>query len=108
VGTVGLLNRTIDSVDVLAGVPDADWYKFSIAKAGGKTDKARIDFLNAEGDLTLQLLDAGGNVLRTSDTAGNFEQVSLNGLLAGEYCLRVLGKGGDISRAYSLSLRAPK
>jgi len=106
-GTSSRLNRTIDVVDVLAGAPGADWYKFSIARTGGTTDKARIDFLNTEGDLTLRLVDAGGSVLKTSDTAGNFEEVSLNDLLAGKYYLQVFGKNGDVSRGYGLSLRTP-
>jgi len=52
-------------------------------------------------------MDSDGNVLKTSDTAGNFEEVSLKDLLADEYYLQVLGKNGDVSRGYNLSLHTP-
>ena len=104
-GTLSRPNLTLDTVDVLAG--DVDWYKFSISKPASVYDSARINFNNTEGDLTLDLFDAIGNVLGTSDTAGYSEQVSLNGLPVGDYYLRILGKNGDISRGYTLSLRTP-
>lgn len=103
-GTRAMAKRTIDTADALA---DVDCYKFTMSGTGGLYDKVRIDFLNTEGDLTLRLLDSGGNVLRTSNTAGNFEQVSLKGLAAGEYWFDVMGKAGDICRNYSISLRTP-
>lgn len=58
-------------------------------------------------DLTLKLLDSGGNVLKTADTANNYEEVGLSGLAAGDYYFEVLGKGGDISRGYAVSLQTP-
>jgi hypothetical protein len=81
-----------------------DYYRFSQVGPGTSADYVRIDFQNAQGNLNLSLLDSGGTLLAYSNSANNFEQLSLAGRPAGTYYVRVYGAGGAINPNYSLTI----
>lgn len=85
---------------------DEDYYKFTTSATGSSGDSASIQFTNAVGDLDMELLDASGNSLGTSDGTANTEQVSLSGLPAGTYYVHVWGYAGA-ANGYTLQIDAP-
>ncbi|PSF34929.1 hypothetical protein C7H19_18145 [Aphanothece hegewaldii CCALA 016] len=70
---------------------DQDWFKVVVKQKTNSNQFARIDFNNDEGNLKLELFDASGTVLATSETTENFEQISLAGRDAGTYYVKVSG-----------------
>jgi hypothetical protein len=90
---------TATTVSSLVMADTADYYKFTTATAGGT---AEIQFKNAQGDLDLALLDTTGKVLVSSNGTTDGEKVSIGGLTAGTYILKVAGKSGAYNPAYSL------
>jgi hypothetical protein len=88
-------------------VGDVDWYKFTILGTAGKSQKVRINFAHAEGDLALGLYRSDGSPIQEADKAGNSESVSLSGLAEGTYYIKVWGNHGDVSRNYKLTLVSP-
>lgn len=86
---------------------EEDWYRFSTRYTGTSTGRARIEFNHAVGDLQLQIYNAAGQVLGTSAGSTDGEAVSLNGLAAGTYFLRVYADGDHTSAAYTLVVDAP-
>ena len=61
--------------------------RFELATPGVPAQFVRIDFEKDEGDLTLQLRDSAGQLLRTSNTELDREQISLDGLSVGIYVI---------------------
>jgi hypothetical protein len=85
-----------------------DWFKFTTTAAGGAGDRVRIDFLDAQGDLDLELYDGSGPLLDASQGSTDDEEVSLGGRPAGTYFVRVFGRAGAINPGgYSLTIQAP-
>jgi|GEM_PF-3069408 len=99
-GTQTRSGRTIDSAD------DVDWYRFTTQRTGTSSQKVRIDFTNAEGDLALALYGSDGALIQQVDTTGNAEEIKLTGLLQGTYYLKVLSNHKDVSRGYKLTILA--
>jgi hypothetical protein len=102
-GRIDPINLTIHAVD---GSSNDDYFRFTTVNAGGSTDFIQIAFAHADGDLNLSLLDSSGSELRTSNSTTNNERISLNGLPAGEYGLRVNGVG-NATNSYVLEGIAP-
>jgi hypothetical protein len=100
----GTVTETTLSID--AG--DVDWFRFTLAATGRSTDKATVTFTHSAGDLDLELYSSNGTtrLLRSAGFTGT-EQVSLSGLVAGNYYLRILGYGGVANPSYTLSITAP-
>lgn len=96
--------RTINNL-VMADA--ADWYRFTTAATGTASNSVAISFLNAQGDLDLELYNTGGQRLRLSTGVGNTETVSLSGLAAGTYVIKVYGFRGATNPNYSLSIKPP-
>ncbi|HVT28105.1 MAG TPA: pre-peptidase C-terminal domain-containing protein [Lacipirellulaceae bacterium] len=96
--------RTINN---LAMVDSADWYRFSTNTTGTSSSSASISFLNSQGNLQLALYNASGRLLRSSQGTGNSESVSLNGLAAGTYYVKVYGNGGATNPNYTLNITPP-
>jgi hypothetical protein len=67
----------------------ADWYQFTLPRAGTWRDAVVIDFRHAAGDLDLMLYDSAGRELFCSQSITDSESISLAGLDAGMYFLRV-------------------
>ncbi|MBL8763926.1 MAG: pre-peptidase C-terminal domain-containing protein [Phycisphaerae bacterium] len=114
---VGLINspnlgpcnpqRIVDGLSVHAANND-DYYRFYMAATGGTGDQVRIDFLNANGNLNLRLLDANGTVLATSSsTTSSSETVSLNGRPKGWYYAQAYGNNGATNRSYTMTVNVP-
>ena len=70
---------------------DEDYFRINLPIGGTRVNFIGIQFSHSEGDLDLQLLDTDGNIVLTSDTVTNEEEISLEGLLAGDYFVRVYG-----------------
>lgn len=87
---------------------DQDWFKFRLTQTGVSGDVAAIGFDDTQGDLDLELYDSQNHLLETSYTTANVEQVSLAGLGAGTYYLRVFGYKGAANSSYSLYINAPQ
>jgi hypothetical protein len=101
---LGGLSSGSKLISGLAMADSADWYKFSVGKKLGASDSASISFQHAQGDLDLVLYKSSGARLKFSNTVANSESVSLNGLAAGTYFIRVYGYLGATNPAYSLSI----
>ncbi|MEY3255704.1 MAG: hypothetical protein RLZZ29_835, partial [Cyanobacteriota bacterium] len=86
---------------------DEDWYKFTIADAGDYTHYAKIEFQHNQGDIDFELYNATGTQLKYSNGVSNSEEISLNGLVAGDYYLRVFGYNNATNPEYSLFVNAP-
>ena len=84
-----------------------EWFKFGTSAAGGVADSVRIDFTSAQGALGLELDDASGTVLYSSSGPTDFQQISLSGLAAGTYYIRVFGIGGATNPDYTLTINGP-
>ncbi len=82
----------------------ADWFRFSTTLTGGSTNKVSIAFQNGQGDLQLQLYNAAGTLIGTSQGTGDGESVSLSGRAAGTYFVRVFGADNP---SYSLTVAPP-
>ncbi|WP_254511221.1 pre-peptidase C-terminal domain-containing protein [Anatilimnocola floriformis] len=97
-------NTTISNLQLR---DSADWFKFTTTATGTTANTATISFQNAQGNLALQLVNANGIVLATSNGSGNTESVSLSGRAAGTYFVRVYSATGATNPNYSLSINAP-
>jgi hypothetical protein len=84
-----------------------DWFRFTTTAAGTAAGSVAIAFQNAQGNLGLELYNAGGQRLRTSNGSGNGEAVSLSGLAAGTYFVRVFGTQGATNPNYTLTVTPP-
>jgi hypothetical protein len=92
------------TISNLVMADSADWYKFTVVNKPGANDTVSINLQDWQGDLDLGLYNAYGTRLRFSGTANNTETVSLSGLSAGTYYIRVYGYLGATNPSYSLSV----
>lgn len=86
---------------------DEDWYSYS---HDGSAATFTLDFRHSWGDLDLALTDENGNVLATSESLSDQEQLSLGtGDSAGTYYLRVYSfpPGASNLRGYTLTKNPP-
>ncbi len=104
--SVSLTNLSIHEGDV-DGDLDGDWFVFTMDRAGSSGDAVSIDFDHGLGDVDMALYADDGSRLRVSQGIGNSETISLNGLSAGDYYVRVYGYAGATNPQYSLNLEAP-
>ena len=81
---------------------DVDYYKFTILEKGSADDSITLSYVVDFGDLDMEILNARGEVVAWSRTAGNEDTVSLKGFEAGEYYIHVYGYN-NIANNYSLS-----
>ncbi|WP_435018073.1 pre-peptidase C-terminal domain-containing protein [Tundrisphaera sp. TA3] len=95
------------TVSNLVMADSADWFSFTTTAAGASDSSVSISFQNGQGDLGLELVDASGQVLAASNTAGNVETVSLAGFGAGTYFVRAFGTGGATNPSYTLTVAPP-
>jgi hypothetical protein len=93
--------RTISNL-VLAD--SADWFRFTTSAAGTAASSVSISFLNSQGNLNLELYNSAGQRQRFSAGTGNGETVSLSGLAAGTYYVRVYGAANP---SYTLDIVPP-
>ncbi|QEH32938.1 hypothetical protein OJF2_14280 [Aquisphaera giovannonii] len=88
---------------------DADWFKFQIIRTGQAPHYAAISFDHADGDLDLALFSSSNTTtpIAVSDGVSDLQSVSLAGLAAGTYYLRVVGYNNATNPHYVLSVDAP-
>lgn len=103
---LGTLTTNV-SLPSLKLLDSADWFRFTTAATGTAANTATISFQNAQGNLALQLVNASGTVLATSNGSGNTESVSLVGRAAGTYYVRVYSATGATNPSYSLQIVNP-
>ncbi|MDD1462567.1 clostripain-related cysteine peptidase, partial [Dolichospermum sp. ST_sed2] len=99
-------SRTLDNLSIHTNA-DQDWFKFTTLRTGQEANKIRIDFSHEQGDLDLILYNQSGQEISRSEGTENFEEVSLNGLVAGTYTVQVYGYNGATNAQYNLSVLAP-
>lgn len=92
------------TISNLVMADSADWYRFTMAAKGGTSDNISISFLHAQGDLDLALYNSLGQRIRLSDGVTNSERVSLSGLAAGTYYIKVYGYRGVTNPSYAMSI----
>ena len=87
-----------------------DWFEFQTRGPGVDGQYVRIDFVNARGNLDLQLYDSDGNLIPGLTSAGSAdrEEVSLAGLPEGTYYIRVYSSTRRTNPAYTLTINAPQ
>ncbi|MBL8799317.1 MAG: T9SS type A sorting domain-containing protein, partial [Planctomycetia bacterium] len=78
----------------------AAWVRFTMNGPGTSTDRVAVQALAGADDLQLELTDALGVPLRESIGATNSEEISLDGLPAGTYHVRVYDNDGDADLAF--------
>lgn len=108
-GTASNLGTMVSAATIsdLALLDAHDWYRFSTTTAGTAGNSVGISFLNAKGNLDLELYNAAGTKIGSSLGSGNSELISLAGRAAGTYYVHVLGKYGAKNANYSLSINPP-
>ena len=85
---------------------DVDWYKFTLARSGTAANYIRIEFKQWAGDLDFELYDVNGKLIDYAQSVTDNEELSLRGLDAGEYYVKVYGDVGH-TNAYTLVANLP-
>ena len=95
-------------LDELRLEDQVDWYRFSTTDWGTSRHHVSIDFIDDNGDLTLELYAADGTTrLKSSNSFSDNESVSLAGLEPNVYFVKVSGRNGDANDNYTLRVLAP-
>lgn len=89
----------------LALLDAADWYKFKLLRKPLAAEKIVVGFQHADGNLNAVFYDATGKAIKSYTSGTNNETISLQGLSAGNYFLRVFGANGQKNAKYSLSFK---
>jgi len=85
---------------------DVDYFSFTTVATGTAAHGASLRFPHGDGDLAFELLDENEAVLSQANGQQDAEYISLAGLGAGTYLLRVYGTAGATNR-YELSIDTP-
>ena len=97
---------TSSSLSIHSGT-DVDFFKFTTVATGTAANDIRMNLNNANGNLDMELLRSDGTtVISRAATTSNIETLSLNGLAAGTYYVRVYGVSGA-RNLYNLEFNAP-
>lgn len=84
-GKSGAVDATIHSKS------DVDVYKIHLDRTGTAKDTVGITFTHEDGDLSLYLYNSAGNLADSSLSDTNAESVSMEGMAAGDYYVKVSG-----------------
>jgi hypothetical protein len=104
---LGVINQTT-TISNLVMRDSADWYKFTTINVGADTHYVAIEnFEHRRGDLDIELRNSVGEVIGRSQTRDNRESISLKGLAAGTYWVRVYGAQGNFNPFYDLTVKSP-
>ncbi|MDR2171968.1 MAG: fibronectin type III domain-containing protein [Planctomycetaceae bacterium] len=103
---LGAITQLI-TIENLALLDEADFYKIELTTKGDKIGYVRIDFDHSLGDLELQLFNSSKKSVKSVATTGNAEQFNLNGLAAGTYYIKVYGYRQSTNPSYSLTINPP-
>ena len=86
---------------------DQDWIRFTTLATANHSHFAAISFNHLAGDLDFELYNQGGQKLAVSETSNNQEYISMQGLAAGTYFVRVIGYQGASNLDYELQVHLP-
>ena len=97
---------TVENGLTIHDAGDDDWFKWTAFTGGDIT----IDLLfpHAFGDLALEFYDSGRNLVASSQTATDNEQVMATVQAGKKYVVHVFGVNGDLHPGYSLSIDGPE
>ncbi len=87
---------------------DFDWFRFETNDLSTTSHFAGLVFNGALGDIDMELYDSQGVLIKQSSSTQDTEYVSLAGLPADTYYIKVLGYNGATNPRYSLSIVAPE
>ncbi|NJL73455.1 MAG: hypothetical protein HC888_18990, partial [Candidatus Competibacteraceae bacterium] len=104
---LGSLIGTNTFEDLVLNAGDDDYFRFTTAATGQDGDFVSIRFDHAAGDLDLALYNAAGTFVVGSAGSTGDESISLAGLAAGQYSVRVYGFGDAANPSYDLVVEAP-
>jgi len=85
---------------------DVDWLKFELSGQGTSQNYIGIDFDGSLSDLDIALYNAANQLIDDSSGVGDTEVISLSGLSAGTYYLKVNGYDGSTCQ-YNLTINVP-
>ena len=86
----------------LHNAADLDYYRVTLNAVGTAADYLQIGFTTAWGQLDMELLDASGRTVAASVAGSGTRRISLDGLAADTYYLKVHGVS-DAHNAYTLT-----
>jgi hypothetical protein len=81
----------------------SDYYRITLPATGTSLDTVAIDYQVAQGDLDLEIVNAQGGRITSSQSATNEDKVSLKGLAAGNYYVHVFGSNGARNPSYTMT-----
>lgn len=86
-----------------------DWFKFITLGTGTADSVVSVSHAHEQGDLDLEIYSATNLVSAIRKTSGslNLKEVTLLGLQAGTYYIRVFPSGGKLNPSYTLSIIPP-
>jgi len=100
-------SRTVSGLSV-HDENDVDWFRFYANDTGAAGDSVSLSHNAGAGDLDLELRDASGALVATSNgLAVDEESISLEGRPEGWYFAVVRGKLGATNNSYSLTIDPP-
>jgi len=99
---LGQVQATSEVKNLTITARDADYFRFTLTQPGKPGDEAVVNFQHALGDLDAELFNSSGLMLDYSNGWGDGEQISLDGLAAGTYVLKVYGYRNLANPSYSL------
>lgn len=91
----------LSDINLPGRAQDEDWYVINV-KAGQTRVRAELDFVDADGDLDLWLVDANGIPVAKSETVTDDEFIDFVVSAAGIYYLRVLPYANEVGNFYDL------
>jgi len=98
--------RNLSILQNVDGSDNEDYFRFELAARGNTSDYVEIQFSQADGNLDMKLYPPVPFNLVTARSVSNNERISLAGLPAGEYVLRVYGRS-NATALYNLKIVAP-
>ena len=108
-GNIG--NSSVIVADGITVAAQEDWYTFTLDAPGIEHSNLKLNFTHADGDLKIELFDklpgANTTALRASNYQTDNETISLAGLNAGQYWVRVSGVESATNASYNLTLDLP-
>ncbi|MDR2761117.1 MAG: pre-peptidase C-terminal domain-containing protein, partial [Planctomycetaceae bacterium] len=98
---------SVTTIENLALLDEADYFRFELTTKGDKDSYVRIGLDYSLGDLDLQLFNSSKKSVKSVSTVGNAEKINLNGLAAGIYYIRVYGYKQATNPSYTLTINPP-
>ncbi len=92
----------LSAISGLGEAADDDWYKIEVNPSAYRRLQAELHFTHANGDIDLELYDAAGMQLASSNSSTNDEAIDYTVSAMGFYYLRVYPVGSNHGNSYDL------